>query len=122
MGTIVQAQCADCGLDERLGLGGGFSSFMTIAAVPAGCDICHRLVTVNAKLPPPFRCPTEGCAGAPLIIGDILGRGDVASRHTVFDWLIDDVAGTRYVLAPDPHRCPVCGGSHLTFAATGNWD
>ena len=122
MGSLIQARCADCGLDETIGVGGGFSSFTTVAAVPAGCDTCHGLVTVNAKLTPPYRCPTSRCSGSPTIIGDVAGPDDGPSGPIVFDWLIDDAAGTQYVLREGPHRCPVCGGPHLTFAMAGIWD
>ena len=122
MESLIQARCADCGLDESLGVGGGFSSFTTVAAAPAGCDECHRLVTVNAKLTPPYRCPTSRCSGSPTIIGDIVGPSVDLPGPTVFDWLVDDDAGTRYVLRDAPYRCPVCGGPHLTFAMAGFWD
>jgi hypothetical protein len=118
MGSSLQAQCADCGLEQGLNVGGGFADFMTTAAVPAGCKTCHRLVTVNAKLAPPCRCPTEGCEGSPVVIGKVSpSEPDMGS--TVFDWLVDDDAGTRYVLRDAPHRCPACGGPRLTFTMAG---
>ena len=122
MGSILQARCAGCGLDQRLSVGGGMRSFMTIAAVPAGCDSCHRVVMVNAKLAPRYPCPTNGCAGSAVIIGQIAGPTHDRTGSIVFDWLVDDEARTRYQLGDQAYRCPACGASSLTFAVTGSWD
>ena len=105
-----------------MGLGGGFANYQTYAGAPAGCDTCHRWVTVNAKLPPPHECPTAGCAGSASIIGDIVGPSWPTSGTVVFDWLVDGAADTRYVLREGPYTCPVCGESRLAFAMTGDWD
>lgn len=122
MGSMLQARCTGCGLEQGLGVGGGMMSFMTVAAVPAGCARCHNLVTVNAKLAPPYECPTEGCAGSPVIIGELVGLMHRGTDPTVFDWLVDDDAGLRYELRDRAYRCPACGASSLTFESAGFFD
>jgi hypothetical protein len=122
MGSTLQARCGSCGLDQEFHAGGGFGNFMAVAAVPAACGTCRSLVTVNAMLPRPYGCPTEGCSGHPLIIGEILGKGDLATTDSVFDWLVDDKEGTRFVLHEGPHACPACGASGLSFVQVGFWD
>ena len=122
MGSMLRASCDDCGLEQELLVGGGMMDFTTTAAVPAGCTTCHRLVTVNTKLAAPHPCMTDGCAGSPAIIGEITGSVDHGIDRSVFDWLVDDDTGTRYVLGGGPHPCPVCGHSRLTFEMTGFWD
>jgi RNA polymerase subunit RPABC4/transcription elongation factor Spt4 len=122
MGSLVQAHCAECGLEQAMAVGGGMMDFTTHAAVPAGCVACHRLVSVNAKEAPPYRCPTAGCTGTPRLIGELVGSRAHRGERTVFDWLVDDDAGIRYVLDDGSHRCPACGAQRLTFEMAGFFD
>jgi hypothetical protein len=122
VGTVIGATCPDCKLGERLALGGGFLDFTESARVPADCIACHRLVLVNAMRQPPWPCPTDGCQGAPALIGELSDAPITRDERVVFDWLLDDTEGIRYLLRAAPHRCPACGGGRLSFEMMGSWD
>jgi hypothetical protein len=120
MGSVVQAMCGACGLTRDMALGGGFASYFTSCAVPAGCRACRRLVIVDARVPAPHACPTRTCHGTALMLGELVGPGIPGGGAFVFDWRIDD--HTTYLLAAGPHPCPACGAARLTFGLTGTWD
>jgi hypothetical protein len=119
MGSLVQATCGACGLTRDMALGGGFASYLSSCAVPAGCRTCRRLVIVDALAPMPHRCPTRACKGTAVTLGELVGPA-IPSGAFVFEWRVDD--HTRYVLAAGPHRCPACGTPRLTCANIGSWD
>ena len=120
MGSVVQARCSACGLSRDMALGGGFASYLTACAVPAGCRTCRRIVIVDALAPAPHPCPTRACKGTAVMFGELVGSGIPGGGAFVFDWSVDDER--RYVLATGPHRCPACGSAGLTCTPIGSWD
>lgn len=109
--------CTDCGLGRSIHAGGGFLDFETRAIVPAACAERRRLVTIDAKADPPYRCPLRGCIAEPVLMRELLGPLARWPDHVVFSWLLDEEQGRQHLLRDIAFPCPRCRQPELRFGA-----
>lgn len=104
MGTSANAECASCGYEEQLALGGGMRNFQTYAAWPVWCDACRRVTTAN-HLAEPIACERCGSDAVKMASDPAVWRGDGKVTITWNDLKLTD----------GHYRCPRCDAFTLSF-------
>lgn len=119
MGTMLIAVCGTCDASYgSLTFGAGMLDFRDHCAVPARCEACRAVVSVDI-MSPDQRCPR--CAGpVRSYAGEAPDRGTFPQH--LLHW--------RHPRRPDrfvtlPHSgalCPQCGEHSLAFETVGHFD
>lgn len=119
MGSMVKAECDNCGYESlELFLGAGMMNFKTACDVPAMCFSCRDVVTVNVLEAPPYQC--DFCEDTVRLYSDPWLIGQVDRTYPVFTWSLDE--DSAYILPSGTYRCPRCKQMYMRFFIAGNWD
>ncbi len=112
MGMLVTARCTGCGYESKLlPVGAGMSNFMDKCWMPAPCEGCRQVVSIDILAPNPS-CP--GCGNA---VASYATRGDQGGQ---LSWRLPS---DQVVSVPEHgNHCPACGASLLRFDDGGFFD
>jgi len=112
MGMLVTTRCTGCGYDrELLSLGAGMGSFRDKCWMPAPCEECRQVVSIDILAPSSSR---PGCGNA---VASYATRGH---RGGALSWRLPS---DEVVSVPEfGNRFPACGASLLGFELRGPFD
>jgi hypothetical protein len=119
MGSTVEAKCK-CGYRATSDVGGGKSNYLTFGSMPALCEHCQTLVTVNKYAKPP-QCPK--CKSPQVVPYDdpaLNAKSDTTITESGRVW--EAMAGSAYLLTCGTYLCPACKQYTLRFIETCLWD
>jgi len=111
MGMIVEPRCAYGYKSSSEVFGAGMRDFTTSCRVPAACDTCRTIVTVD-YLAAEQRCPV--CSGP--VSGSAVSAPTTCGLH----WPLP--SGDAVWLPHGGNACPACGSYALEFSLTGFFD
>ena len=118
MGSTVEASCK-CGYRATSDVGGGKSNYLTVDLMPALCEHCQTLVTVNKCAKPPL-CPK--CKSPQVLPYDDPALNAKPDASIPVSRRVWEAMGSAFQLTCGTYLCPACKQYTLRFIETCLWD
>ena len=118
MGSTVEASCK-CGYRATSDVGGAKSNYLTVDSMPALCEDCQALVTVNKYAKPPL---CQKCRSPSVVPYDRLALNAEPDASIPALNRIMEAMGPAYKLTCGTYLCPACKQHTLRIKETCLWD